>query len=402
MERAPIKKHRIAFLISHPIQYNSQLFKEMADYPGIDLTVMYCSKEGTEEMEDIEFQKRIKWDIPLLEGYKYKFLKNYSPKPTVFNLPFGLVNIGIVEEVRDGAYDAIIVHGWHYFTHRLAFIIARLKKTPIFIRSDSPLCHEFLKPKWKILIKKIALRALFKFIKVFLAIGSENREFYKFYGAEEGRMYSMPYAVDNKKFFGEYSRLIGKKNDIRKELGIPPEKIVILFVGKLIPKKRPKDLLMAYEKLSAKDKTLIFVGDGELKEDLGDYVEKNNLENVFFAGFINQREIGKYYVASDVLVLPSTMGESWGLVVNEAMCFRLPIVVSDLVGCGRDLVRQGENGFVFKTGDVEELAQYLDRSMNDPDLRRAMGSKSFEVIQKWDYEADLSGIIRALEAPHDA
>ena len=97
--------------------------------------------------------------------------------------------------------------------------------------------------------------------------------------------------------------------EFRKELGINEEAIVILFMGKLIEKKRPLDLLKAYEFLNSKfhilNSSLLFVGDGVLRLELEKYVKDNNLKNVYFAGFKNQTELPKYYTLADVLVLPS-------------------------------------------------------------------------------------------------
>lgn len=94
-----MRQYKIAFLLTHPIQYFSPLFREMAKHPKIDLTVYYCSDESVRGMKDVGFGKEVKWDIPLLEGYKYKFIKNYSPIPTIFKPPLGLMNLGIVKEL---------------------------------------------------------------------------------------------------------------------------------------------------------------------------------------------------------------------------------------------------------------------------------------------------------------
>ncbi|MBN1871710.1 MAG: glycosyltransferase, partial [Candidatus Omnitrophica bacterium] len=85
------------------------------------------------------------------------------------------------------------------------------------------------------------------------------------------------------------------------------------------------------------------------------------------------------------------------LAVNEAMCFHLPIIISDLTGCGRDLVKQGENGFIFKTGNIEELTNRLYKLINDSNLRQAMGNNSFKIIEAWDYDKDIDGMLKALE-----
>ena len=79
-----------------------------------------------------------------------------------------------------------------------------------------------------------------------------------------------------------------------------------------------------------------------------------------FAGFQNQSELGRYYSAADCLILPS-LTETWGLVVNEALQFGIPAIVSDKVGCHPDLIVEGKTGFVFPAGDDQRLADQLSK-----------------------------------------
>lgn len=390
-----MEKHKVAFLLSHPIQYFSPLFKKMTQHAGFDLVVFYCSDEGAKEMDDIGFGRKIKWDIPLVEGYNYKFLKNYSYFKTIFKPPFGLINPGIIKEILKDKYDAVIIYGWHHATHWLAYAAALLRRTPIYIRATQPLKQELSKPRWKIFIKKIILKFLFKNSAGLLACGSENRAFYEFYGAKRNKTVSMPYAVDNDRLIQAYRNLIKDKEGIKKSMGISPGKKVILFCGKFIYKKNPSDLLKAYEIMKAKDSAIVFIGDGKLRKDLEDYSKRSGIEDAFFVGFKNQTELPRYYIAGDVLVLPSH-SETWGLVVNEAMCFHLPVIVSDSVGCSADLVKDGENGFIFKTGRIDELAACLDRIIEDPALQRSMGEKSFQIIKEWNYESDINSIFKGI------
>jgi len=100
---------------------------------------------------------------------------------------------------------------------------------------------------------------------------------------------------------------------------------------------------------------------------------------------------------SDIFILPSDVGETWGLVVNEAMNFRLPIIVSDLVGCGSDLVKHDENGYIFKTGNVEELARYLEELIIDRGKRELFGKKSFEIIKNSNYDRTVESILKIIK-----
>jgi len=394
-----MKKYKLAFLTSQVIEDQAPLFKKLARHPDIDLMVYFCrdigvNKPGKEE----EFGVEIKYSNSLLEGYQYKFLKNFSPKPS--NSFLGMINFGIIFELFRHRYDAIIIHGYSHFTDWLAFLGAFLSRTPIFLRGEV-----VLKPNqafWKKLIKKIFFYPLFKYVSAFLIMIEKNKDFYRYYGADENKFFLTPSAVDNERFQKEYEKLKDKKEELRNNLGISKEAVVILFVGKLVHRKKPIDLLNAYkilfnnEEIKKENIALIYVGDGELKKEMEDYVKKNNLKNIFLVGFKDQSDITKYYTMSDIFVLPSTAGEVLPVVINEAMCFRLPIIVSDAIPSSSEFVKHGENGYIFPCGNVEKLVDYLRDLINNKEKREKFGKKSFEIIQNYTYEKDVEGILEAL------
>jgi len=183
---------------------------------------------------------------------------------------------------------------------------------------------------------------------------------------------------------------------LRDSLGWPKDLPVVLYGGKLIPKKRPMDLLEAYCRVIAEiPAALVLLGDGSEHDRLASVIASRNLRHAFITGFVNQGEIPRYYAAADILVLPSGH-EPWGLVLNEGMCFGLPVVASDAVGGAPDLVHPGENGFVYPSGDVGALAGALRTLLQDPARRARMGARSREIVAAYSYEADLRGILDAL------
>ena len=319
--------HKIAVLVSHPIQYQAPLFRKIAERPEIDLKVYFAwDNRGA---LDKEFGKNILWDIPLIEGYRHDFLKNYSPYPSSKFL--GQINPGVVRKISKENCDAILIFGWNSFTNWLGFLIAFWRGIPVLLRGENPLNQERLKSGWKIKVKKVVLGWLFRHVSALLYIGEENKRFYQFYGAPTEKLFFAPYAVDNDRFLTASENLKPKRQRLREELGVGPENLVILFAGKLIPKKRPMDLLRALELLTTNylppTTHLLFVGDGELRPELKEYVSEKKIPNVKFLGFKNQTEMPEVYAISDIFVLPSGTGETWGLAVNEAMCFGVvPIV----------------------------------------------------------------------------
>jgi glycosyltransferase involved in cell wall biosynthesis len=396
-----MKRHKLAVLTAHPIQYQAPLFRRLASHPEIDLTVYFCWDFGVEKEEyEPGFGKKIKWDIPLLEGYKYKFLPNLSPKPSASF--WGQVNPAIIKELRENQYDAIWIHGYSQISNWLALASARLSGTAVFYRCESSLVfdsnvhrHIFVR-----LIKPCLLRFLFKQVNCFLSIGTLNKQFYLHYGVQPEQIYHVPYAVDNEYFVRKTSEFHQYRHSIRAGLGINPDNIVFLFAAKMIPKKAPIELLQAYKRLSdLSNKGLIMVGDGELRPQAEAYVRDNRLCAVHFVGFVNQSELPKYYAISDVFIRPDGLYKGdWGLTVNEAMASRLGIIATDKIGVTTDLVRNNENGIVVRFGDIDELASAMRYMILNPETCRQMGKRSSEIISTWGYEECVNGILKALHS----
>ncbi|TEU13318.1 MAG: glycosyltransferase family 1 protein [Anaerolineales bacterium] len=388
---------RIAALFSHPIQYFAPLFRALASRPDVDLTTYLCSRQGLEEYVDPGFGKAVSWDIPLLEGYRYKFLPNLRRGQGARGF-FSLINPAIVRELQRERYDALWVHGYMHATNWLAFLAARVTDTPILLRGESNLLRP--RPWWVRLVKGVVLRALLSQVSACLYIGTRNREYYEHYGVPDERLFFTPYCVDNAFFQAQADHFRPQRNKLREEFGIVDDRPVILFCGKLIPKKQPLRLLEAFAQVRRDFPcALLYVGDGALRSEIEERIELENIPDVRITGFLNQSEVPKAYTAADVLVLPSTWeggdSETWGLVVNEGMNFGLPIVVTDQVGCAPDLVREGENGYVVPYHSVEELEKALEKLVADPERRYAFGQRSLEIIQGWDIDHTVEGIVHA-------
>jgi glycosyltransferase involved in cell wall biosynthesis len=355
--------------------------------------VYFCSDFGVTEKFDPGFGVKFKWDIPLLEGYQYKFLKNHSPRPEL-NGFWGLLNLGIVKELLMQRYDAIYVHGYNFLTNWLAFIAARLTGTPILLRTISHILDK--RPLYIRIAKEVVLRFLFNLVQACLYIGEHNLNYYKRFGVAMNRVFFVPHVVDNDFFAREYNRLKSKVRDIRFKWGIYDNRPVILFAGKLIPKKQPLLLLEAYRQVRQRCScALLYAGDGPLRIDIESRVYKENIPDVIITGFLNQTEISEAYTAGDILVLPS-FSETWGLVVNEGMNFGLPIIISDKVGCGSNCVRDGENGYIVPYTSFSALVEAITELVVNPQKRYIFGKRSLEIIKSSGLEQFVNGVVEAL------
>jgi glycosyltransferase involved in cell wall biosynthesis len=374
---------KIIFINSHPIQYFAPLYKFLNEQ-GIKTNAWYCSDISVTGGHDKGFGVGVKWDIPLLEGYENRFFRNYSWKPSPSNGFWGLLNPGMITELFRIPKSVIVVHGWNYFTHLSVLLLGKLKGHTVCLRCEMPQNQELLKKGWKQEIKRMGLKyLLFPRVNYFLYIGRQNRLFYKSYGISDDRLLFCPYSVDDDRFRKDWEKFSPHKAAIKQKLGIPGQDKIILYSGKYIRKKRPMDILRAFIQLNEPHCWLIMVGEGELRREMESLIQEHGVTRILLTGFINQSMISEYYAVSDVFVMCSETGETWGLSVNEAMNFNLPVIVSDITGCSQDLVEEGINGYVFTTGNIQELAAKLYQVLIENKLLWSNTSRN--IIEKYSY-----------------
>lgn len=400
-----LKKNRpsLAIFMSHPIQYQVPLLCKIAESQQLKMKTYFYWDFGVKETYDVEFKRKIKWDIPILQGYNFEFLNNISLKPGATF--FGEINPSALTKSLFGKYDAVMIFGWALFSNWLVLIGAKLSGKTVLLQAETPYCQEIKRSGLKQSIRKFVLKFYFSLADRILYIGEENRKFYKIYGVPDQKLFYAPYSINNDRYFKEDEKLSLEadiKSKLKLKYGLKNNGPIILFVGKIFDKKKPWDLLKAYEQIiknitnTFDQPNLVFVGDGEQKNDLEKYCKDQNLDHVHFMGFRNQLELPEFYKMSDIFVLPSGFGETWGLVVNEAMCFGLSIVVSDVVGCSTDLVKNDINGYVFEYNNVQKLSEALQKLINHPERLKQFGLESKKIIYNYNYDKDVAAITESL------
>lgn len=384
---------QVIFLNSHPIQYFAPLYRQMHAELRSPLTVWYCSDESIQGKMDKGFGKEVKWDIPLLDGYLSVFLKNRSWKPSIHKGFWGILNPSVIRMLYKQEKSVLVVHGWAYATNVMAIVFGRIFGHTVCLRSETPHNQELMKNKLVTFFKHIYLRVLFLFVNKFLFIGKQNRMFYRSLGIQESKLVSVPYAVDNLRFRELCDAT--SREEARNILGLPPGKKIILYSGKYITKKRPIDLLKAFAAMgNTENALLVMVGDGACRPAMEKYITENSLQDkVVLTGFINQSRIPLYYRSANVFVMCSGLGETWGLSVNEAMNFGLPVIVSDTCGSAYDLVDNGINGAVFETGNINQLAALLkDYLLLPVESGEVIRKAALKKIDQYSYHQVIRGI----------
>lgn len=383
---------RIAVVTSHPVQYQVPWLRMLAAEPGIDLTVFYAMVPDAVQ-QGAEFGVAFEWDVPLLGGYRHVVLHNRAVEPSVVRFD-GCDTPEIHARLKEGRFDAVIVNGWVVKTCIQALLACQRLRIPCIVRGEV----NGLRPRaaWK----RWLHRLLFTRYAAFLAIGSANRRYYLEQGVSPERIFDTPYCVDNQTFADAAARCRQDEGiaALRQSLGLDEERLTLLYAGKLIEKKRVGDVIAAMAQLPepARERwQLLVVGDGPLRARLED--QARGLP-VVFAGFMNQRQMARAYAAADALALASDHGETWGLVVNEAMACGLPAFVSNQVGCAEDLILPGETGEVFPCGDPSGLAGALARHADGGSLRRMGEQARQRVIGGFHFGRVVEGVRRAVEA----
>jgi glycosyltransferase involved in cell wall biosynthesis len=366
----------LAILTTHPIQYQVPLWKALSARGKVPFRVFYMSDLGLKRGFDPGFRRKIVWDIDLLAGYDHEFLDVRASASQDSFLWLRLKpNFG--ERLRHWGVRALWIQGWQVAAYWQAVWEARRVGVEIWLRGETNLrsSGEGLVQA----MKRAVLKRLLGRVDWFLYIGEANRQFYLSQGIRPDRMIPAPYCVDNARFAEQVARLRSDRRALRRQWRIPDEAFCFLFVGKLIPKKRPSDLVAAVRGLQRNGAPvhILFVGAGELDDQLrqscsiafdakGSSLGGGEGPPVSFAGFLNQTEISQAYVAADCLVLPSEASETWGLVINEAMASGLPCVTSDACGCVEDLIRPIHPGLSHPVGNIARLKQCLQEVMADP------------------------------------
>lgn len=387
---------RLAILTTHPIQYHGAWFRRLASEPGVSIDVFYCHNATAKEQANAGFGVEFNWDVSLLEGYPHRFLKNVAKQPGIAGFS-GLDTPEIKDIIARERFDAVMINGWHYKSAWQTMRACWKTETPVMVRSDSHLHTD------RPFAKRIAKRPFYSWfiskLDACLPVGKWSSEYFLHYGAAPERLLIVPHVVDTDYFKSESDRLTPQRQILRAQWGLDDSAVVFLFAGKFIEKKRPLDFVRAVSVAGSLNSKVagLMVGDGPLRGPCEDVVRCNNAP-IKFAGFLNQSQMSSAYVAADALILPSDGGETWGVVVNEAMACGLPCFVSDRVGCGPDMIKTGETGGLFPLGDSQELGQIMAEFAVNKERMNWMGDKAREQTEKYTLKFAVDRTLQAVEA----
>jgi glycosyltransferase involved in cell wall biosynthesis len=388
----PKQRYRVLFVASHPVQYQAPLFQLLAARPEIDMHVAYCSLRSAEAAVDAEFETTVKWDLPILSGYRWTYVQNKGSNTESF---LGLYNPGLWKLIRTGNYDAVISFvGYLRATFWIACLAAKLSKTGFLFGTDATTLAPRDGRAWKRVFKKVAWPRLFRLADQIIVPSSGTLDLLLSLGLPRERITLTPYTVNNEWWTQESKKV--DRAAVRSSWGASPGDLVILFCAKLQPWKRPLDLLRAFAKAARSNAWLVFAGAGPLKAQLESEAKTLGVASrVRFLGFVNQSRLPAVYRSADVMVLPSEY-EPFGVVVNEAMCCGCAVIASDRVGSARDLIAPTQSTFIYPCGDTDALADLLRRVATDRALLESVGRACLAHMRTWSPEHNITATMAAI------
>jgi len=369
---------KLAIISTHPIQYNAPVFRLLTERKRVQVKVFYTWENSRDGFFDPKFKQQIKWDIPLLDGYDFYFVKNTSTDQGTHHRK-GIVNPTLNKDVEEWKPDAVLIFGWNFQSHFRA--MRHFKgKSPVLFRGDSTLLDE--KKGLKTSLRRLILSYVYRFVDFGLYVGTNNRNYFSKHGLKEKQLIFAPHAIDNERFYAQQEEFEKEAEKWKKELKIAEDELVFLYAGKFEAKKDPLILVEAAKQLINKKLKFIFVGDGELKEQM--IAASKGFSNIVFLSFQNQQQMPVLYRLAGVFVLPSKgPNETWGLAVNEAMACKKAILVSNRVGCAVDLVRNRKNGYIFEAGHLDDLMIKILEF--NKEVVKSMGENSQNIIKDYNF-----------------
>ncbi len=351
---------KLAALVTHPVQYFAPVFRELAKKDDLELKVFFGCDHGTKPNEDPGFKVSFAWDCNPTEGFDHQFvtsgtlehLRSFRGIPSVLKA---------IMAIRHYQPNYVLIFSYSPAFITISTVMFHLLGYPLLLRAettDEAVHRTLLKDK----IRGFLLKRYYHQFQHFFPIGQNSIHHYQRMGVSHSHLTCVRYAIDVDFFEKQVEKWCPQRHILRNHMNIPDDAHVFLYCGKMYPPKNPLLVVQALSLLSTEEKKniwLLAVGDGDLRNEFEVSMRTLLGARTIFTGFQNQSELGQYYAMADTLLFPSQSGETWGLVVNEALQFGLRVIVSDRVGAAQDLITNSNIGTIFPSNDANALANAI-------------------------------------------
>lgn len=388
------RKFKMAIVVSHPIQHFCPQYVSFAKSDFCEIKVFFGSAMGFRKYVDSSFGKEIFWDNLNLESFPHIFLNGDNVFPANKNLDAK----NLEAELSAYSPEVVITYGYFQKLQRRAQNWAKQNKVPVAFIADSERRRE--RPYWVEALKYFYVRYRLRSMDYFLSVGDANEAYYKFYGVPDRKLIRMPFPIDTIRFEKVYQQKRNYRLQMRSLFQVSGESVILGVVGKIELFKHQQDIIKALIQLngSAKKVVLLIIGTGPYEQNLRELATSLDENSVIFVGFIPPNELPAYYAAMDIYIHPSAK-DAHSLAISEAIYMGCPVLLSDRCGSygPTDDVQEGKNGFVFRTGDIDNIAKLIKHLIDDNDLRNSLGACSRTIALNNQIDAHRAGIKALIE-----
>jgi glycosyltransferase involved in cell wall biosynthesis len=369
---------RLVMVLPEPTPYRTGMLDRLAERPQLDLTAVYAARAVQQRAWGVDLRHR----AVFVDGRRVRgaarVLRHDYPLST-----------GIFRALRDAHPQVVVVSGWSTFASQAAVAWCRRHRVPYVLLVESN--EREARPGWRRAVKSAVVPPVVRGAAEVLVVGSLARESMLARGVPPERISVVANTVDVARFGREAGELAGRREDLRRGVGLEEDDVAVLSVARLAREKGLDTLVRAVGAAGDTRLVLLLAGSGPERERLASLAVELGVRLVLLPDVPWERVVERYVLA-DVFALLSRH-EPWGVVVNEAAACGLPLVLSDRVGAASDLLEDGRNGALVSVDDVAAAAAALRALAADPAERRAMGAASREIVAPWGYEASIENLV---------
>lgn len=388
---------RLCVVFTHPTQHHGPLWRKLSEQPGLSLKVLYLSDENQSSGDSFLGEKAQAWDVDLLGGYQYEFLKDLSNKVPAQRRK-SVISPALFEQIKPQNFDAVFMQSFVNYSYRLTAALCKLRGVPLIMQNDATMMSDGRYSRSRLIAMAFLYPWMNNLANYWLSCGDHNEVHLRHYGVADKKIIRGCHPVDGDRFRKTISAHPHEVQSIRQELGWDEDAILYGFMGKYIERKNPFEFIDGIAQAHQQDARVrgVMFGGGDLEPAINQRLSELNGEVVNY-GFVNQSKIPLYFAALDVFVVTSWI-DPHPLVVSEAMASGTPPILSDR--CGNwgysDTVRHRYNGLVYPGGKVNALTETI-LAMTDRETRSGYSARSQEVFDEQNLYCEVDAFLAAIE-----